>query len=799
MKISYRWLKDYVDFTWDAEELADKLTMVGLEVESVEDLAPEITEVYVGEILEIEPHPNAKLNICQISVGDKVLNIVCGAPNVRVGMKVPVAVEGAVLPNGTEIKATDLRGVMSYGMACSEVELGLGEDDSGLLELPDEVTVGTDLITALSLDDQVIDVSIYANRPDCMSVIGIAREVAALAGTKLKYPTVNVVESERQITDLTSVEVIDTKKCPRYSVRVIENITITDSPLWMQQKLRTAGMRPINNVVDITNFVMLETGQPLHAFDFDKLTENRIVVRTPKTEEKTFVTLDGVERDLTAEMTLICDEKEPVCIAGVMGGENSEVTSETKNILLESANFAAANIRRTSRAISVSSEAAARYEKGIDPSSTVIAVDRAAALLAEYANGSVACGIIDVDNSGAEEKNIKLRPQRVNQLLGTEIPELTMVEILEHLEFTIDQSHQPWLVTVPAFRRDLELETDLIEEIGRYWGFENIPTTLPGGSSAQGGESYSLTVRDQLRARLVGYGLSETMSYSFVSPNSLKLSKLSEVDEYANTIPLANALTEDLAVMRTTLMPSLLDCVTRNVNRQQSRVSLFEISSIFVAQELPLLNQPQEPLRISVALSGARQPQHWSIGEETYDIYDIKGVVEGILAEFSADYQWLVGDLPLFHPGRQGQVTIGDQVIAKYGEVHPDVQKSYRIPDLVYLAEIDLEALLAYPSLTPEFKPLPKFPASDRDMAILVAEDTPVAEIVTILQEAGGDILRTVEVFDVYQGKQIEAGKKSVAFAFVFQSDHTLTDEEINRQMDLMYQAVKDNYNAVIR
>lgn len=799
MKISYRWLKDYVDFTWDAEELADKLTMVGLEVESVEDLAPEITEVYVGEILEIEPHPNAKLNICQISVGDKVLNIVCGAPNVRVGMKVPVAVEGAVLPNGTEIKATDLRGVMSYGMACSEVELGLGEDDSGLLELPDEVTVGTDLITALSLDDQVIDVSIYANRPDCMSVIGIAREVAALAGTKLKYPTVNVVESERQITDLTSVEVIDTKKCPRYSVRVIENITITDSPLWMQQKLRTAGMRPINNVVDITNFVMLETGQPLHAFDFDKLTENRIVVRTPKTEEKTFVTLDGVERDLTAEMTLICDEKEPVCIAGVMGGENSEVTSETKNILLESANFAAANIRRTSRAISVSSEAAARYEKGIDPSSTVIAVDRAAALLAEYANGSVACGIIDVDNSGAEEKNIKLRPQRVNQLLGTEIPELTMVEILEHLEFTIDQSHQPWLVTVPAFRRDLELETDLIEEIGRYWGFENIPTTLPGGSSAQGGESYSLTVRDQLRARLVGYGLSETMSYSFVSPNSLKLSKLSEVDEYANTIPLANALTEDLAVMRTTLMPSLLDCVTRNVNRQQSRVSLFEISSIFVAQELSLLNQPQEPLRISVALSGARQPQHWSIGEETYDIYDIKGVVEGILAEFSADYQWLVGDLPLFHPGRQGQVTIGDQVIAKYGEVHPDVQKSYRIPDLVYLAEIDLEALLAYPSLTPEFKPLPKFPASDRDMAILVAEDTPVAEIVTILQEAGGDILRTVEVFDVYQGKQIEAGKKSVAFAFVFQSDHTLTDEEINRQMDLMYQAVKDNYNAVIR
>lgn len=462
MKVSYRWLKDYTSIPWSPEELAEKLTMAGIEVGSIDSLAPDLPNVYVGEIVRVEPHPQADLSVCQIDLKSQMLTIVCGAPNARVGLKVPVALVGAVLPNGMQIKEVELQGVVSSGMACSEQELGLGDDHSGVMELPADVQVGQDLVTALGFDDQILDISVYANRPDLMSMLGIAREVAALAGTKLAYPDTEVPETDQAIEDLTSVTVEDSDKCPRYCARVISDVAMKASPLWMQQRLRAVGMRPINIVVDITNFVMLETGQPLHAFDYDQLGENRIVVRTPAENETHFVTLDGIERELSEDMLMICDAEKPVCIGGVMGGENTEVTDRTKTILLEAANFKAANIRRTARKLAIGSEAAARFEKGIDPEAAIMAINRAAKLLADLAGGRVARGIIDVNYVEVGTRAIELRPGQVNSLLGTGIDQDAMVEILTRLELEVDRSVEPWLVQVPPFRRDLELECDLV-------------------------------------------------------------------------------------------------------------------------------------------------------------------------------------------------------------------------------------------------------------------------------------------------------------------------------------------------
>lgn len=799
MKVSYRWLQEYTAIPWSPEELADKLTMVGLEVESISRLGPDLAGVRVGRVEKVEPHPNADLSVCQINVGDQVLNIVCGAPNVRVGIKVPVALEGAVLPNGIEIKAVELRGVMSYGMACSEKELGIGDDDSGLLELPDDVEIGIELTEALGLDDQILDVSIYANRPDCMSMLGIAREIAALAGEKLHYPQITVKESDLKIEDLTSVAVEDPDKCPRYSVRIIRNVTLQPSPLWMQQRLLAAGMRPINNIVDITNFVMLETGQPLHAFDYDRLSENRIVVRTPKSNEIKFVTLDGVERELDREMLMICDAEAPVCVGGVMGGQNSEVTEDTKTILLESANFAAASIRRTARSLAISSEAAARFEKGIDPNATIFALNRAAQLMAELAGGEVVQGIIDVNNADISERVLHLRPQQVNRLLGTDIDEQSMVDILNCLELKVDHSSKPWKVTVPSFRRDLELECDLIEEIGRFWGYEKIPTTLPKGMSGAGGETRELAVVDQIKEQLLGAGLSEIMTFSFVNPKSLTQSKLDLLPIFAQPIALANPITEDHAVMRTTLMPSMLECAAYNISRQQHNLSLFEVSAVYLADELPLTKLPSEQRRLAVLLCGNRNKAQWNWQTEQYDFYDLKGLVELVLDNFAADYQWERSELPIFHPGRQVQVLIGEKPIAYLGEVHPDVQKNYRIPERIYLAEINLAELLKYERPVTKFQSLPRYPAVDRDLAVIVSEEVPVGALVEELKQAGGSLLQTIDIFDVYQGKQVEPGKKSIAFSFVFQADRTLTDEEVNDLLKRMYEAVQQKFGAVLR
>lgn len=800
MNVSYRWLQDYTSVPWKPAELAHKLTMSGLEVENIEDLAPDLSGVYVGKIVKIEPHPgNSKLKICEISLGNKTIKVVCGAPNQKIGMKIPVAVEGTSLPSGLTIKASSFKGVVSYGMACSEAELGLGEDKSGLMELPNEVKEGLDLAVALGLDDTILDVDVYANRPDCMSMLGIAREVAALSGTKVNQPQVTIDESEAKIEDLTSIVVNDVDKCPRYSARIIRNIRIKDSPLWMQQRLRAAGMRPINNVVDITNFVMLEIGQPLHAFDYDKLHANRIVVRTPNKNEKKFVTLDGIERELAAEMLMICDGRNPVCIGGVMGGENTEVTNKTQTILLEAASFAPANIRYTGRKLAISSEAAARFEKGIDPNLTIDALNRAAQLLALYADGEIVSGIIDIDNTNHRKNTITLRPDLVNQILGTEIATRQMLEILDNLGMDVDCSNVPWKVSIPSFRQDLELECDLVEEIARFYGYEMIPVTLPQGPSLPGGEYGMMKLTDQLRDALVGAGLNEVLNYSFVNAKSIVQSGLDENDVYSNMIELANPITEEHAVMRTTLMPGLLECAARNINHQHQKLSFFEFGKVYIAQQLPLADLPQEETRLGLLYYGPRNENHWSCTSENYDLFDLKGTIELILNHFSGDFLWEESKIPIFHPGRCGVVKVEDKIVVQFGEVHPHIQKNYRISDRIYLAEINIEQLMKYQKGESKFTPLAKFPMVSRDMAILVPESIRVGDIVNVLKQAGGDMLQSVNIFDVYQGKQVESGKKSVAFSFVFQAGRTLTDEEVNSKFESMYDQVKQKFQAEIR
>ncbi|NLY10414.1 MAG: phenylalanine--tRNA ligase subunit beta [Firmicutes bacterium] len=795
MKVSLNWLKDYVDISMDPNELADKLTMVGLEVESVEPLGLPLENVYVGQISKIEKHPNAdELSVCEVSLGERSIVVVTGAKNIYQGLKVPVALEGAVLPNGVEIEKADLRGILSEGMLCSEAELEIGDDNSKIMELPEDTPVGQTINDALSLNDIILDISIYANRPDCMSVLGIAREVAALTGQKLKYPCIELKEGNEDVNAFAQIEVIAQDKCPRYSARVIKNVEIKPSPLWLQKRLIAAGMRPINNVVDITNFVMLETGQPLHAFDYDDLVDHKIIVRTANQGEK-LVTLDGVERELDPEMLMICDPQGPVCIAGVFGGKRSEVSHKTKTILLESATFSRVSIRRTSRSLGIFSEAAARFEKGLDIEGTIFALNRASELFVRYANGKVAKGIIDVraENEKQDQK-IYFRPEKVNELLGTKIEEKEMQDILERLEIEVDVQSKPWVVKVPSFRGDLELEHDVIEEIARHWGYERIPTTLPGGTTA-GGQTLELDICDEIRSRLVGAGLLEAITYSFIHRDRVAKLGIKGVEQ----IELANPLSEDLTVMRTTLLPGLLDCLARNASRQQNRISIFELGAVFLPDSLPLKSLPKEERHLGIALMGARQELMWNIIQEDYDFYDIKGLLELVLSLFAADFVLKKGIHPVFHPERQAQVLLNGKVIAVLGETHPEIQRIYDLPKRSYLLELNIDALVERAKSEFKFNQLPRFPVVERDLALLVAQDELVGNILLALKEEGGELLKNINVFDVYQGKQIPEGKKSVAFSLQFQADRTLTDDEVNRVVEMMHIRVKRDFNAEIR
>ena len=797
MNVTLNWLKAYIDFEFSPSELADRLTMLGVEVESVKHLGTELEGVIVGSVTSIRPHPNAdKLVLCQVDTGEtEELQIVCGAPNAREGMLAPVATIGATLPVGLTIKRAKLRGETSQGMLCSEKELGLSGDAAGLMELSTDIPLGTPLSEALGLDDVVFELEITPNRPDCLSLIGVAREIRAETGNPLKLPTVDLQESGINIRDLTSVTIDAPDLCPRYAARVIQGVKVAESPAWLQQRLESVGIGVINNIVDVTNFVLMEYGQPLHAFDYHKLAENRIVVRRARDNEQ-ITTLDEVARELTSDMLVIADAEKPVALAGIMGGYDSEITETTCDVLLESAYFNPLSIRATAKALGISTEASYRFERGADPGAVLAALDRAAQLIAELTGGTICDGIVDVYPGQQPLTEIQLRPERVNFVLGTTIETAEMVQILDRLGFDVDITGKVYQVVVPTFRSDVTREIDLIEEIARVYGYDNIPTTLPKGDIPVPAPTPKTEARRRIKHFLLAAGMMEAVNYSFCDPNCFDKIRLNADDPLRNTLQLRNPLSPEMSVLRTTLTPGLLENAQHNRNHQIDTIALFEIGGVFVHD-----GKEKEPERVTGVLAG-------QIGEGVYsdpyrhpDFFDIKGLVEGMLEVCSVvDWTLQKTDAPTFHPGRNAEVLLGNRRIGVFGEVHPEVLENYDLPYKAYLFEFDLEGLADAATFAKRFEPISIYPKVARDLAIVVDKETLSDMPTELIYTTGGDSVDSVRLFDVYEGEQVPEGKKSLAYTITYHSaTETLTDKAVNTLHDEVVKCLNRELGAELR
>ncbi len=797
MNVTLNWLKDYIDFEFSPSELADGLTMLGIEVEAIKELGTGLEGVVVGKVNAVGPHPNAdKLVLCQVDVGEaEELQIVCGAPNVREGMLAPVATIGATLPIGLTIKSAKLRGEVSQGMLCSEKELGFSEEAAGLMELPTGVSVGSSLVAALGLDDVMFELEITPNRPDCLSLIGVAREIRAETGNPLKVPDTGLKESETDIQDLTSVTIDAPDLCPRYAARVIQGVKVGESPAWLRQRLESVGIGVINNIVDVTNFVLMEYGQPLHAFDYHKLAENRIVVRRAAEGER-LTTLDEIDRELTADMLVIADAEKPVALAGVMGGYDSEITETTCDVLLESAYFNPSSIRATAKALGMSTEASYRFERGADPGVVLTALDRAAALIAELTGGAVCKGIVDVYPGEQLLTEIKLRPDRVNFVLGTEIEKSEMAQILMRLGFDVQAFKSAYQITVPTFRSDITREIDLIEEIARVYGYDNIPTALPKGDIPVPAPNPKVEVRKRIKRFLLAAGMMEVVNYSFSDPNCFEKIRLPSDSPLRETLRLQNPLSPEMSILRTTLIPGLLENTQHNRNHQINAISLFEIGGVFVRD-----GNQKEPERVAGVLAG-------QIGDGVYgnlyrnpDFFDIKGLVEGMLEVCGVtEYTLQKTDVPTFHPGRNAVVLLGETQVGTFGEAHPEVLENYDLPYKAYLFDFDLEALVSATVFSRRFEPISIYPKVERDLAIVVDKavlsDIPIELIYT----TGGEWVESVRLFDVYEGEQVPEGKKSLAYTIVYHSDaETLTDKAVNALHERVVEHLHQELGAELR
>ena len=797
MNVTLNWLKTYIDFDFSAEELADRLTMLGIEVESVKQLGAALEGVVVGKVDSIRPHPNAdKLVLCQVDIGEEdTRQIVCGAPNVREGMFAPVATIGTDLPTGISIKRAKLRGEESHGMLCSEKELDISDEASGLMELSSDLSLGTPLTEALGLDDVIFELEITPNRPDCLSLIGVAREIRAETGHDIKLPEVNVQENDTDIREVTSVTIDAPDLCPRYAARVIRGVKIGDSPTWLKQRLESVGIGVINNIVDVTNFVLMEYGQPLHAFDYNKLGENRIVVRRAAAGEM-ITTLDEEERKLTPEMLVIADATKPVALAGIMGGYDSEITETTGDVLLESANFDPSSVRATAKALGMNTEASYRFERGVDPEAVIPAIDRATQLIVELAGGTVCEGTIDVYPGKSELGQIQLRPERVNFILGTELEAAEIKQILLRLGFGVDRGQQQdniYQITVPTFRSDITREIDLIEEIARVHGYDNIPTTLPKGDIPVPGTNALDEVRRRIKNYLLASGMMEAINYSFCHPNCFDKIRLSEDNPLRDALKLQNPLSPEMSVLRTTLLPSLLVNGQHNHNHQIDNIALFEMSTVFLNGE--------EPARVAGILAGEIGGGVYGNPYQHPDFFDIKGIVEGALEVCGiTDYMFKKTDDLTFHPGRNAAVLLENKRIGILGEAHPEVLENYELPYKAYLFELDLEALADAADFSKRFEPIPIYPSVLRDLAIVVAHDMSSDMPTEIIYSTGGDLVESVRLFDVYVGDQVQEGKKSLAYTITYHSAaETLTDKEVNDLHDKVVNRLNKELGAELR
>ncbi len=786
MKVSLNWLKRYVDIDVSTEELCRRMTMAGFEVDGVEDLADTMRNVVAARLVKLEKHPDSDhLQICQMDVGaDELVQIVTGAQNVFEGALVPAALHDSDLPCGVHIKKGKLRGVPSNGMLCSGEELCLKESDypgaevNGILILKEDAAPGTDMREILHLNDVIIDFSVLANRPDCQSVLGLAREVAVVLNKELKRPVPSYKTVGGSIHDHIAVSVKDFDLCPRYLGRVVTNLRVAPSPDWMQQCLKSAGMRPINNIVDITNFVMLETGQPMHAFDLQDVKGAEIIVRRAATGEQ-ITTLDGKEHNLTDDMLVICDAESPSCIAGIMGGQESEIEDDTKALFFEAAKFRRDSVRRTGRALGIHTESSGRFEKGVDIHNTAYAMERALQLIDELDAGDIIDGTVDLNNGLPEERVLTVKAADIEALLGVSIPTATMVDILNRLALPTTEEGGVLTCRIPSIRDDIEGRADIAEEVMRIYGYDHIIGTPMKGAVLRGTLTDERRKTDRLKTLLIGQGAREITTYSFINRKAADTLLLPEDDIRRDVVALRNPLSEEFGVMRTQLFTSMLTVLATNYNRKNTAARLFETGRLFIPNEDATL-QPEERPALCLGFYG-----------EGEDFFTMKGAVEllcrGTRARFTASGE------PFLHPGRQAAVWLGDEAIGVFGEVHPDVAEKYGFGVRVYVAQLELPLLFAAEKPLVRYQPLPRFPAVERDLALLCDEDLPVGEIADIIRRAGGRLLESVTLFDVYKGAQIEAGKKSVAFSLSFRSSEgTLTDEQISPAMNKIFKNLKE-------
>ncbi|HOJ32306.1 MAG TPA: phenylalanine--tRNA ligase subunit beta [Candidatus Hydrogenedentes bacterium] len=798
MRVSLNWLNEFVNIDLEPSELAHKLMMLGLDVESVDYLGAEISNVVVGKILSIEPHPAAdKLVVCQTDIGEgDPLQIVCGAKNMSVGDKVPTAKVGATLPGGITIGRRKMRGIESCGMMCSGKELGVSDDQEGLLILSPDAPIGADICVVLGLDDYVFDIEITPNRGDWAGMIGVARDLAAAFGSELHIPSAEVEENDQCVENYSSVVIEDTLGCPRYIGRVLLDVEIKPSPEWMQQRLRAAGQRPINNIVDITNYIMLETGQPLHAFDYDKLIENRIVVRRARPAES-LRTIDGIVRPLSPEMLVIADAQNPVALAGIMGGADTEVTEATKRVFLESAFFDPITIRRTAKALSLMTEAAQRFQRGADPEMTKFAINRAARLMKELAGATVTTGLLDVYPNPKPTKEITLRFARTNLLLGTNIPSGEQTRYLKGLGFVPTQTGENSAVfCVPSWRHDCQQEADLIEEIARLYGYDLLETPLPVVRRSDQVFAPEEKRTKGLRHRLLESGLTEMMNMTFISPKDITQACLP--DTYLDMVKLANPLSENYSGMRTSLLPGIIRAAAHSARRGIEDICVFEIGPVYRPQ--PDADLPKESLHLAILLSGSLGGKHWSSPLRNVDFYDIKGYVELVFEYFGDVPVCETADFGPLDPREAARVALGDIPVGWMGRLNRKVTATYDLEKPVYVAELNLEPLLGREWQTPTFEPIPAFPAALRDLAVVVDQSVPAAAILETVKLSRGTSLVDVRVFDVYVGNQIPPGKKSVALALKFQSmERTLTEDEVQESCDTILRKLKQEFGAELR
>jgi phenylalanyl-tRNA synthetase beta chain len=796
MLIPVNWLKDYVDINKDIQSLAETMTMSGTMVELILESGQVIDKVVVGRVKEIKPHPNAdKLVLGLVDVGERVVQLVTGAKNVKAGDLIPVALDGAVLPGGVEIKAGKIRGEDSEGMMCSALELALDlnnlpkEQQEGIYILKGEYTPGTDIRDVLNLNEKVLDVDITTNRPDCLSMIGVAREVGAVLGVPCRMPDTRIKAAKGNIKDyLKGIKIQEPDMCYRYLGRVIDNITIKPSPQWMQKRLIQAGMRPINNIVDITNYVMLELGQPMHAFDLEKVGGRQIIVRRAGDGE-TIVTLDGKERILDKNDLVIADENVPVGIAGVMGGEYSEITSDTKTILLESATFNGYNVRQTCKKLGLWSEASSRFVRGVYQDLAGIAADRAAMLMQELGAGEVVGGVIDVYPNPSKPYYLEVGADKINRLLGINLPAVRMKEMLERLGMDVEENEGNLCITVPTFRQDVKLDYDIAEEIARLYGYNNIPKTVMSGSWVLGTKSRKEKITETVKDVLCGCGLYEISTYSFESPSVFDRINLPEGDPLRKTITIQNPLGEEYSIMRTTLLPAMLNVISLNYNRGIQKAGFYEIAPRFLPRDIPLKELPDEKPTIALGMYGDE------------DFFSIKGRVEALLMELGiTTYEFKRMQNPSYHPGRTAQVTVDGEYLGLIGGIHPDVLENYEIGTRVYAGELDFNLLLEKADSAVTYSPLPRYPSINRDIALLVDKDIPAGAVEKVIRIAGGDLVEQIRLFDVYTGAQIPEGKKSIAYSLTLRSaERTLTEQEAGEEMERILEELARQTGAVRR